>query len=209
MRFRRGSRKSNRSSRRRATIRRWTARLGGRRRPDEINCRFARRAQSPPRHRRGRSARCAQSRRRGIGCGGCGSARGTEQRPAQRYRRAGQSRRCARTLREGDSDEFAKRTAASGDSAARLVVAAEALRTAVERGDPFAPALAAVKALGANPNALVGSGAVCRFGRSECRLAGAGIVGADARDPAGFGHDAEPRAASSTGCRPMRKSSSA
>jgi hypothetical protein len=52
------------------------------------------------------------------------------------------------------ADEFAKRTAASGDSAARLVVAAEALRTAVERGDPFAPALAAVKALGANANAL-------------------------------------------------------
>lgn len=52
------------------------------------------------------------------------------------------------------SDELAKRVSASGDSGARLVVAAEALRTAVERGDPYAPALAAVKALGADQKAL-------------------------------------------------------
>jgi hypothetical protein len=52
------------------------------------------------------------------------------------------------------ADELAKPASASGDSAARLVVAAEALRAAVERGDPFAPALAAVKALGVAQNVL-------------------------------------------------------
>jgi hypothetical protein len=51
-------------------------------------------------------------------------------------------------------DEFAKRISSGGDHAVRLVVAAEALRTATERGDPFASALAAVKALGVDQNLL-------------------------------------------------------
>jgi hypothetical protein len=44
--------------------------------------------------------------------------------------------------------------AASGDKALRLSFAANALKAAVERGEPFAPELATVKALGADPAAL-------------------------------------------------------
>jgi hypothetical protein len=44
--------------------------------------------------------------------------------------------------------------AAGGDQGARLAVAATALKTAVERGEPFAAELAAVKALAANPETL-------------------------------------------------------
>jgi hypothetical protein len=52
--------------------------------------------------------------------------------------------------------ELAKRSAAaaSGDRALRLSFAASALKAAVERGEPFAPELATVKALGADPAAL-------------------------------------------------------
>jgi hypothetical protein len=52
--------------------------------------------------------------------------------------------------------ELAKRSAAaaSGDRALRLAFAANALKAAVERGEPFAPELAAVKALGADPATL-------------------------------------------------------
>ena len=46
------------------------------------------------------------------------------------------------------------RAAASGDRALRLSFAASALKTAVERGEPFAPELATVKALGADPATL-------------------------------------------------------
>jgi hypothetical protein len=51
-------------------------------------------------------------------------------------------------------DAFEKRIAGGGDRAARMVLAAEALRAAVERGRPYGPALAAVKALGADQNAV-------------------------------------------------------
>jgi hypothetical protein len=51
-------------------------------------------------------------------------------------------------------DDLAKRTSSADDRAARLVVAAQSLRAAVERGDPFGPELAAVKALGADANML-------------------------------------------------------
>ena len=44
--------------------------------------------------------------------------------------------------------------AASGDRALRLAFAANALKAAVERGEPFAPELATVKALGADPATL-------------------------------------------------------
>jgi hypothetical protein len=52
--------------------------------------------------------------------------------------------------------ELAKRSAAaaSGDKALRLAFAASALKAAVERGEPFAPELATVKALGADPATL-------------------------------------------------------
>jgi hypothetical protein len=52
--------------------------------------------------------------------------------------------------------ELAKRSAAaaSGDRALRLAFAANALKAAVERGEPFAPELATVKALGADPATL-------------------------------------------------------
>jgi hypothetical protein len=46
--------------------------------------------------------------------------------------------------------ELAKRPADAGDRSLRLVVAASALKTAVERGDPFAAELAAVKAFAAD-----------------------------------------------------------
>lgn len=53
------------------------------------------------------------------------------------------------------SEDVAKSlTAAGGDKALRAVVAAQALRDAVERGGPFASELAAVKATAANPSAL-------------------------------------------------------
>jgi hypothetical protein len=51
--------------------------------------------------------------------------------------------------------DMAQRTSSStaGDRAMRLAIAAEALRATVERGAPFQAELAAVKALGADPNA--------------------------------------------------------
>jgi hypothetical protein len=52
------------------------------------------------------------------------------------------------------SDEVAKSLAASGDRALRAAVAAQALRAAVERGDPFAAELSAAKALAAEPQTL-------------------------------------------------------
>jgi hypothetical protein len=51
-------------------------------------------------------------------------------------------------------DDVAKRAANADDRAARLIVAAQALRATVEHGDAFAPELAAVKALGADSEAL-------------------------------------------------------
>jgi hypothetical protein len=47
--------------------------------------------------------------------------------------------------------ESSEKTAARGDQAVRLVLVATALKSAVERGDPFAGELAAAKALGADP----------------------------------------------------------
>jgi len=49
--------------------------------------------------------------------------------------------------------DVAQRAAGSGDGAARMVVAAEALRAAVERGVSYRAELSAVKSLGADPNA--------------------------------------------------------
>ena len=48
---------------------------------------------------------------------------------------------------------MARRAASADDRAARLTVAAEALRAAVERGAPYKAELAAVKSLGADQNA--------------------------------------------------------
>ena len=47
--------------------------------------------------------------------------------------------------------ESSEKAAARGDQAVRLVLVATALKSAVERGDPFAGELAAAKALGADP----------------------------------------------------------
>ena len=47
--------------------------------------------------------------------------------------------------------ETGEKTAARGDQAVRLVLVTTALKSAVERGDPFAGELAAAKALGADP----------------------------------------------------------
>jgi hypothetical protein len=52
------------------------------------------------------------------------------------------------------SDDVAHRPASADDRAARLMVAAEALRATVERGVPFAGELAAVKALGIDATTL-------------------------------------------------------
>jgi hypothetical protein len=51
------------------------------------------------------------------------------------------------------STDAAQRTSSADDRAARLTVAAEALRAAVERGAPYQAELAAVQALGADRNA--------------------------------------------------------
>jgi hypothetical protein len=58
--------------------------------------------------------------------------------------------RASKTL----SDDVAKSLAAAGDRPLRAAVTAQALRTAVERGDPFAAELSAAKALGADPKIL-------------------------------------------------------
>lgn len=52
------------------------------------------------------------------------------------------------------SDDIAKSLAAAGDRPLRAAVAAQALRAAVERGDPFAAELAAAKAAAPDPQAL-------------------------------------------------------
>jgi hypothetical protein len=52
------------------------------------------------------------------------------------------------------SDSVAHRSASADDRAARAAVAAEALRAVVERGAPYPAELAAVKALGADQNAV-------------------------------------------------------
>ncbi len=52
------------------------------------------------------------------------------------------------------SDDVARRPASADDRAARMTVAAEALRAAVERGAPYEAELAAVKASGVAENAL-------------------------------------------------------
>jgi hypothetical protein len=51
-------------------------------------------------------------------------------------------------------DDLAKHLAAVGDRPLRLAVAAQALRIAVDRGDPFASELAAVKPLSPDPRAI-------------------------------------------------------
>jgi hypothetical protein len=53
------------------------------------------------------------------------------------------------------ADELARRNAAAtADRSVALAVASSALKNAVDRGEPFAAELAAVKSLGADPNAL-------------------------------------------------------
>ncbi|HET7678940.1 MAG TPA: hypothetical protein VFK79_02260 [Xanthobacteraceae bacterium] len=52
------------------------------------------------------------------------------------------------------TDEVAKSLAAAGDRPLRAVVAAQALRTAVERGEPFVAELSASKTAGVDPRAL-------------------------------------------------------
>jgi hypothetical protein len=52
------------------------------------------------------------------------------------------------------AEEAGRRTPSADDSAARMAVAAEALRAAVERGAPYQAELAAVKSLGADANAI-------------------------------------------------------
>jgi hypothetical protein len=58
-------------------------------------------------------------------------------------------------MKSFDAD-LARRASSSNadDRAMRIAIAAEALRAAVERGAPFGPELAAVKALGADPKAM-------------------------------------------------------
>lgn len=51
------------------------------------------------------------------------------------------------------SDDVAHRASGTDDQAARLTIAAQALRTAVERGGPYEAELKAVEALGADQNA--------------------------------------------------------
>ena len=58
--------------------------------------------------------------------------------------------RASKTL----SEDVAKSLAAAGDRPLRAAVAAQALRAAVERGEPFVAELSAVKALAADPQAL-------------------------------------------------------
>jgi hypothetical protein len=58
--------------------------------------------------------------------------------------------RASKTL----SDDVAKSLAAAGDRPLRAAVAAQALRTAVERGDPFAAELSAAKTLAPDANTL-------------------------------------------------------
>ncbi len=58
--------------------------------------------------------------------------------------------RASKTL----SDEVAKSLATAGDRLLRAVVTAQALRTALERGDPFVAELSATKAIGVDPRAL-------------------------------------------------------
>jgi hypothetical protein len=58
--------------------------------------------------------------------------------------------RASKTL----SDEVAKSLATAGDRLLRAVVTAQALRTALERGDPFVAELSATKATGVDPRAL-------------------------------------------------------
>jgi hypothetical protein len=57
---------------------------------------------------------------------------------------------------KGLDTDLAKRASSShaDDRTMRLAIAAEALRAAAERGAPFQPELAAVKALGADPNSI-------------------------------------------------------
>ena len=58
--------------------------------------------------------------------------------------------RASKTL----ADEVAKTLAAAGDRPLRAAVAAQALRTAVERGDPFVGELSAAKMAGVDPRGL-------------------------------------------------------
>jgi hypothetical protein len=58
--------------------------------------------------------------------------------------------RASKTL----ADEVAKSLATAGDRPLRAAVAAQALRTAVERGDPFVAELSATKMAGIDPRAL-------------------------------------------------------
>ena len=51
------------------------------------------------------------------------------------------------------SDNATRQAASADDRAARLTIAAEALRAAVERGAPYQAELAAAKSLGADQSA--------------------------------------------------------
>jgi len=67
------------------------------------------------------------------------------------------------------ADELKHETATADDRAARLAVAAEALRAAVERGAPYQAELAAVKSLGAEPSATAPLAAFAEAGVPAAR----------------------------------------
>ena len=109
------------------------------------------------------------------GRGRCREERGRKQtrRPAKRPRRAGEPHR-----RTGKRGEGARRQRGTprrriDDPAARLTIAAEALRAAVERGAPYQAELAAVQVARRRPECHGAARAVCRERRAERRRAGA------------------------------------
>ena len=88
------------------------------------------------------------------------------------------------------STDAAQRTSSADDRAARVTVAAEALRATVERGAPYQAELAAVKSLGAERDAHRAARAVRSRRHSERGSARARIRGADARPVAGVRYGA-------------------
>ena len=71
------------------------------------------------------------------------------------------------------ADDIKHETATADDRAARLTVAAEALRAAVERGAPYQAELAAVKSLGADQSATAPLEPFAASRRAERQGAGA------------------------------------
>ncbi len=77
------------------------------------------------------------------------------------------------------SDNAAHPASAADDQAARLAIAAAALRAAVERGAPYQAELAAVQSFGADANVARAAAIVRRNRRAERGDAGARFRNAD------------------------------